>query len=66
MSIGKAIAIWAALLIAGAGGGWAARGRHDRKSMEDIATQALMVEMSSGQFRTQTTRFIKGQEPPRA
>jgi hypothetical protein len=64
MSIGKAIAIWAPLLIAGAGGGWAARGRYDRKSMEAIATQALMVEMSSGQFRTQTVVFKKGPEPP--
>jgi hypothetical protein len=64
MSIGKAIAIWAALVIAGAGGGWAARGRYDRKSMEAIATQALMVDMSSGQFRTQTTKFITGPEWP--
>ena len=63
MSIGKAIAMWVPLLIAGAGGGWAARGRYDRKSMEDIATQALMVEMSSGQFRTQTDVFRKGPEP---
>src|SRR5436190_7243043 len=64
MSIGKAIAIWAALLIAGAVAGWAGRGRYDRETMEKIATQALMVEMTSGQFRTQTVVFKKGPEPP--
>jgi hypothetical protein len=61
MSIGKAIAIWAALLIAGAGGGWAARARYDRKSMDDIAVQAFKLEMLTGQPRFQ--KFMIKEEP---
>jgi len=64
MSIGKAIAIWAALLIAGAGGSWAARGRYDRKAMEDISVRALMLEMSTSQPRTQTFVFRNEPYPP--
>jgi hypothetical protein len=64
MSISKAIAIWAALLIAGAGGGWAARARYDRKAMEDIAVQAFMLEMSTGEPRTQKFVFRKEPYPP--
>jgi hypothetical protein len=64
MSIGKAITIWAALLIAGAGGSWAARARYDRKAMEDIAVRALMLEMSTAQPRTQTYVFRNEPYPP--
>jgi hypothetical protein len=63
MSTGKTVAIWAALLIGGAGAGWAARGRYDRKSMEEIATQAFMVDMLT-QSRTQKFVFKKEPDPP--
>lgn len=63
MKIGKAIAVWTALSIAGAGGGWAARARRDRKAMEEISVRALMIEMSTIQ-KGQTYVFRKGPWAP--
>jgi len=63
MKTGKAIAIWAALSIAGAGAGWAARARRDRKGMEEIQVRALMIEMSAIQ-KTQTYVFREGPYQP--
>ena len=64
MSIGKTIAIWAAVLIAGAGGGGAARGRYDRKAMDGIAFQALKLEMLTGPARVQEFVIKNEPDPP--
>jgi hypothetical protein len=64
MTIGKAMAIWVALSIAGAGGGWLARGRYDRKTIDDIAFGALKLEMLTGPPRTQEFVFKKVPDPP--
>jgi hypothetical protein len=64
VSMGKAVVMWAALSSAGAGGGFIARGRYDRKAMDAIAFGALKLEMVTGSPRTQEYIFREGPEPP--